>query len=107
MISLHELKNIKRTFEPQAWQDYALIPWWILRWMFAYAWWYLASVKKQLSGIEKRWSFMFGRHDDPSPVICSRCLWAGPRRWTIHTYHSCGIDDVEPTDECPRCGWEI
>lgn len=107
MISLHELKNIKHTFEPQGWQDYALIPWWALRWLFAYVWWYLASTKKQLAGIEKRWSFMFSRHDDPMPIICPRCLWAGPRRWATHTYHGVFDSEVEAADECPRCGWEI
>jgi hypothetical protein len=31
----------------------------------------------------------------------------GPGRWLVHTYGPCGEDDVEPVDECPKCGQEI
>jgi hypothetical protein len=32
------------------------------------------------------------------------CGYAGPLRWFVHGYAGCGDDDVEPEDECPRCG---
>jgi len=54
-----------------------------------------------------RWAWMWGRHDSPEPVECFECGWAGPRRWAVHTYYPDGWDDVEPVDECPRCGYEI
>lgn len=27
--------------------------------------------------------------------------------WLVHTYGPCGLRDVEPVDECPRCGLEL
>lgn len=54
-----------------------------------------------------RWAWMWGRHDSPEPILCEECGWGGPRRWAVHTYGPCGWDDVEPVDECPRCGEEI
>lgn len=49
----------------------------------------------------------WGRRDSPEPVRCE-CGWAGMRRWTIHTYQDDGSgEDVEPSDECPRCGQPI
>lgn len=99
-----EINFIRHNFEPQGWQDYALIPWWILRFLFACFWYWAArlTIGRRLywDGIFMGW----GGDVDPTPVICPRCLWAGPRRWMIHTYHACGDDDVEPVDECPRCG---
>ena len=52
----------------------------------------------------RRAAFSWGRHDSPKAVRCERCGWAGPLRWTRHTYGPVGNDDVEPVDECPRCG---
>lgn len=56
-----------------------------------------------------RWNFMWGRRYSPEPVRCIECGWAGPRRWTNHTYHDAGLmrEEVEPADECPSCGAEI
>ena len=51
-------------------------------------------------------AFSWGRHDSPKAMWCERCGWVGPLRWAIHTYAGCGDDDVEPVDECPRCGSE-
>ena len=50
------------------------------------------------------WAFMWGRHQSPKAVFCERCGWAGPYRWLVHGYAPLGDDDVEPQDECPRCG---
>ncbi len=52
-------------------------------------------------------AFMWGRRESPEPVACHRCGWGGFTRWLIHTYEACGDDDVEPRDECPRCGQEV
>lgn len=53
------------------------------------------------------WAFMWGRRESPEPIIC-RCGWAGMRRWAVHSYTDDGsAEDVEPTDECPRCGAEV
>lgn len=58
-----------------------------------------------------RWPYYGGRRFDWEPVYCDPadegCGWRGPRRWTFHTYHGCGDDDVEPADECPVCGMEV
>lgn len=61
----------------------------------------------------RRWvlrtNFMGGRGIDWMPVRCEDCGWAGPLRWACHTYRG-GFyddDDVEPSDECPQCGWEL
>jgi hypothetical protein len=49
--------------------------------------------------------FMWGRHNSPEPIRCDRCGWAGMVRWLIHTYQDDGTgEDVEPVDECPKCG---
>ena len=107
-------------FEPQSRRDYALIPWSIARWFFA---WLLTLPRTPLLKInwrirERYWSLFLitryvlplhmGRHSDTTPVICGRCLWAGARRWLVHTYTG-GWDsgDVEACDECPRCGAEL
>lgn len=102
--------NIKirfRNFQPQDWTDYALIPYWLLRYWAAWVWWQIATWVNVLRGIDRRWAMMFGRHDDPAPVMCDRCLWAGPRCWLVHTYRGVGEGDVEAVDECPRCGGEV
>jgi hypothetical protein len=103
-------------FEPQSWRDVALIPWWLLRYVFAWCWkqvWYPAW--RLHIWVSERWGMRLawlpdggGRWVDPDPVMCRYCLWAGPRRWTFHTYGDDGSgEDVEPVDECPRCGMEI
>lgn len=99
-----------RDFEPESYRDWLLIPWWLLRLLFAWLWWQAWPLVQLVRG---RWrtksamSYSYGRHDDPTPVMCPRCLWAGPRRWLVHTYTAVGMDDVEPVDECPRCGQEL
>lgn len=51
---------------------------------------------------------VWGRDDSPEPLLCA-CGWGGMRRQVIHTYQDDGTgqDEVEPVDECPRCGQEI
>jgi hypothetical protein len=106
--------------ELESWRDYALVPWWLLRWFLAYCWSPLWVCSLNLNCWLKQncWTiFKFtrwilptggGRHVDPFPVICERCLWAGARRWTVHTYTGGGEEgDVEACDECPRCGNEL
>ena len=51
----------------------------------------------------REWAFMWGRWESPKPVRCRDCGWAGPLRWSIHTYQAAGWDDVEPVDRCPHC----
>ncbi len=101
-------------FQAQSWRDYALIPWWMLRYGFAlvvtYVWgvWRFIRLRNK---VERHWlkfaAFGWGRRESPEPIMCRCCLWAGMVRWTVHTYTACGEDDVEPVDECPRCGSEI
>ena len=95
-----------RHAEMETWLDWALLPWWALRWAFAWCWWKAWSFVRWLQGC---WvPYMYGRYDDPAPIVCERCLWAGPRRWAVHAYHDDGTaEDVEPVDECPRCGAEV
>ena len=51
---------------------------------------------------------VWGRRESPEPVRCEMCGWAGMRRWAIHGYQDDGSgQDVEPVDECPRCGDEV
>jgi len=51
---------------------------------------------------------IFSRYDDTTPVYCEDCGWKGQVRDCVHTYR--GIPgtggDVEPVDECPKCGSE-
>jgi len=55
----------------------------------------------------RRDAFSWGRRDSPKAVWCP-CGWVGPLRWMIHTYGPDGCGDVEPVDECPRCGgWDL
>jgi hypothetical protein len=98
-------------FEAEHWTEYAVIPWYLLRWMFALIWTVIwgnwRAIRNRGEDFYPAWAFAWGRHDSPEPVVCPRCLWAGPRRWLYHGYGSCGDDDVEPVDECPKCGAEL
>lgn len=96
-----------RRVEIDDWRDWTLLPWWLLRYAFAWSWLKLAVLRDRLKGRPNHLLAWYGRHDDPTPIMCPRCLWAGPRRWLVHTYCGVGVDDVEPVDECPRCGLEI
>jgi len=90
-------------FEPESWTDWARIPWSLLRYGFA------LLMHRLVWPIAQRFGFVCrggGRWDDWDPVWCPRCFWAGPARWLCHTYAQCGDEDVEPVDECPRCGLE-
>jgi len=47
--------------------------------------------------------FLWGRRESPEPIKCE-CGWAGMTRWLVHTYEGDGHGEVDPVDECPRCG---
>ena len=47
-----------------------------------------------------------GRRSNPKPKICSNCLDIRRGRDWLHTYRSDGRDDVEPIDQCWKCGEE-
>ncbi len=62
---------------------------------------------KPEKNLRKKFCFMWGRHESPEPIKCE-CGWAGPVRWLNHAYGNDGSgEDVEPVDECPRCGEEL
>lgn len=101
-----------RDLELESWQDYALVPWSLLR--YGFAWLYAALIWYPARRVQIRWPYRIpflprydGRDVDPDPIWCDRCGWAGMRRWAIHAYAAVGDDDVEPCDECPRCAAEI
>lgn len=50
---------------------------------------------------------MWGRRESPEAIRCEECGWGGPLRWAVHTYQGDGCGDVEPVDECPKCGAEV
>ena len=63
--------------------------------------------RKYVKRIPFPYCYLWGRHDSPEPIRCKECGWGGMVRWLIHTYEWYGDDengDVEPVDECPRCG---
>jgi hypothetical protein len=101
----------------RGWNAYVTLPWHLVRYAFAWCWtetWrlYLKCKYRRYLTLDKLhggWmtSPGHGRHTDPRPVLCPLCLWGGARRWLYHTYGPCGVDDVEPVDECPRCGTEL
>ena len=95
-------------FEPESWKDYAVIPYHLARWVFAYIWTRLWGFCRLLRHGRKPWVWMWGRWVSPEPMMCPRCLWAGPTRWLVHTYESCGDEgDCEAVDECPKCGYAV
>jgi len=48
--------------------------------------------------------FLWGRRESSEPIKCE-CGWAGMVKWLVHTYQDDGSgEEVEPVDECPRCG---
>lgn len=89
--------------------DYLFLPWQLLKYAYAWVVWRITIVIRR---IRLKWKIRLpiigGRHVDPDPVRCEECNWMGMRRWTVHTYGDDGTSmDVEPVDECPRCGAEI
>jgi hypothetical protein len=97
-------RRLLAEFEPQRWTDYARLPWALLRFGLAYAAWRALAWNGRRNN---RWFAGWGRHDDPTPVLCPRCLWSGRIKNLEHGYRSDGAGDVEASDECPRCGLEI
>lgn len=95
----------ERRIEIYDWREWLLLPWWLLRYGTA---WVKFKVLVQWDKVRKRpFPGLRGRHDDPSPVMCPRCLWAGAYSQLLHTYSAVLGYDVEPVDECPRCGEEL
>jgi hypothetical protein len=88
-----ELANMMRALFAIAWT----FAWGTLRWLFhkprGWTFWQW-----------RRMAFAWGRHESPKAAYCEQCGWIGPYRWLVHGYAGCGNDDVEPIDECPRCG---
>lgn len=98
-----------KEFEADSVIDYLLIPYYLIRWLLAYAvtvvWAYWRIIRRRPKDrMELVFCTMWGRSDSPEPAICPRCLWAGMQRWLYHGYCSDGAGDVEACDECPRCG---
>lgn len=114
--------NVKarfKEFESQSWRDYALIPYWLARYAFAWVWtlaWYSVSrlhwwIRAHLPRLFLLTRYFLplggGRRVDPDPIMCPRCLWARMRRWAVHSYVGWGDGEVEACDYCPRCGGEV
>jgi hypothetical protein len=88
-----------RSFEPYSIKDWLIIPWFALR----YAWyWIIWQLMISTRLIWRKRGFYFGRHHDPRPVWCERCMWTGPIRDLWH-----GYSEDECVDECPRCGLQM
>lgn len=98
-----ELRNALtlKEFEPYGKRDYAVIPFYLLRWVFA--WVYLEIVLLKWRLFPNR-PYVNGRRYDPRPTICPRCMWAGMYRWLYHGYQG---EDSEPVSECPKCGKQL
>lgn len=86
--------KITKQFEPQSLIDWFLIPYWAARYL-------ITCIVYKSALIEPG----YGRRTSLEPYCCERCLWSGPVRWLVHSYQDDGSgEDVEPVDECPRCG---
>lgn len=48
-----------------------------------------------------------GRRYDWWPVRCHECGLVMRTKDAYHGYQDDGMGDVEPVDECPRCGTEV
>ena len=104
--------KITSEFEAEVVTDYFLIPWWFTRYYLTWLIWKMARGFNRLRYWKKRNNPFYplliepghGRHTDIEPYCCERCLWSGPYRWLVHAYCDDGMGDVEPVDECPRCG---
>ena len=69
-------------------------------------WWSAFAVVVRAKRRFIRQRYAGGRHIDWDPVHCGECGWVGPLRWAFHTYCDDHAGDVEPVDECPKCGNE-
>ncbi len=87
--------------------DRLLKPYWGLRYILALLAVYAEGGWRRLTKHVPLW-WGWGRHDDPTPIRCHVCGWAGMTRWLYHGYADDGSgEDVEPQDYCPRCGSEV
>jgi hypothetical protein len=74
--------------------------WYHVPFAYAWVWTFFASKLTKYP--------VWGRRESPEAIRCEMCGWAGMRRWAIHGYQDDGSgQDVEPADECPRCGDEV
>ncbi len=93
-------------FEAETWKDYAVIPFFVMKFLCAWTWTYILAVPKYIKYRNEKYRtwyiFGYGRRESPEPEICPRCLWAGMQRNLVHDYN-----EFEGYDECPRCGYEV
>lgn len=91
--------------------DYLSLPWQYPKYCYAWLVWKLKTFIKILKAkdkIQRKFASWRGRHDDPQPAVCGRCMWMGMRKWLVHGYQDDGSgEDVVAVDECPRCGYEM
>uniref|UniRef100_A0A6M3LT36 Uncharacterized protein n=1 Tax=viral metagenome TaxID=1070528 RepID=A0A6M3LT36_9ZZZZ len=72
---------------------------------YAHTWYHLwGTYRLHINHERFPYCYLWGRHDSPEPIRCKRCGWAGAIKWLKHDYEYDGFDDVEPVDECPKCG---
>jgi hypothetical protein len=93
-------------FEPQGIVDWLLLPWWWLRYTRAWLRYRLLLWLTYATDDGVKYVVM-SRHNDPRPIICPRCRWAGAVAELGHDYQPDGYGDVEGVSECPRCGLDL
>jgi hypothetical protein len=95
-------------WERETRREYLYVLWTVPRFLLIRLWYLIALGWAKLWGNPALiWEIAFsGRRESIEPLWCERCIWSGRRKDAVHTYHSFG-DDVEPADECPRCGGDI
>lgn len=84
-------------------EDYQSLPWlkrpyWLWLW---YSWIFVLWIGKKTG---HRYWWNAGRRSDGDPTVCDNCGWVGRVRECVHTYENDGAGDVEPIEECPKCG---
>ena len=94
--------------------DYLSLAYQCLKYCYAWLGWKIKRIftKPIVTGVDfvtgKIKLKMWGRCEDPTPVVCNRCMWMGMRKWVIHGYQDDGSgEDVVGVDACPRCGYEV
>ena len=74
------------------------------KWLWYFWTWRLVTWLGKKCG--RPWWWNGGRRTDGDPTRCEACGLVWRVRDCVHTYAgACG--DVEPVDECPRCGEQI
>ncbi len=103
---LWALRYALAQYEPRNWQEKALIPYWLIRWLLAWLWSGLFWLWIRLCWKVGRPTFI-SRHNDPTPMACPYCLWTGPYRWLYHGYEPDGDGSTVAVSYCPRCENEL